>query len=225
MCGFAGFWQPVVARPLSASALTDRLDRMVGTLTHRGPDDCGAWTEPPVGLAMGFRRLAIRDLSPAGAQPMASASGHLVMAFNGEIYNVDELRAALVGSGQKFIPRGHSDTEALLESIEAWGIETALKKAVGMFAIAVWDRRQRTLFLARDRFGEKPLYYGAHNGVLLFGSELKALRQHSAMSVDVDRQALAGLAHPQARPRNNPRDSRTRRHLRPAGDAPPLLER
>lgn len=194
MCGFAGFWQPVVARPLSPGAISDRVGRMVERLEHRGPDDRGRWVDAQAGIAMGFRRLAIRDLSPAGAQPMVSASGHSVMTFNGEIYNVGELRDSLKSSVQNFNPRGTSDTEVLLESIEAWGLEETLKKCVGMFALAVWDRRDRTLRLARDRFGEKPLYYGVHNGVLLFGSELKALREHSAFRADIDRTALAGLA-------------------------------
>ncbi|MBX3444225.1 MAG: asparagine synthase (glutamine-hydrolyzing) [Planctomyces sp.] len=193
MCGFAGFWQPVAARPLSAAALGDRAARMNQQLAHRGPDDDDVFVEAPAGLALGFRRLAIRDLSPAGRQPMTSASGQSVIAFNGEIYNAAELRAGLDAS-HRFQPRGGSDTEILLEAIEAWGLETALKKSVGMFALAVWDRRTRTLSLARDRFGEKPLYYGIHNGVLLFGSELRALRQHPAMRTDMHREALSQFA-------------------------------
>ncbi len=193
MCGFAGFWQPVVGRALSQAALSDRARRMADTLIHRGPDDVGTWSDERAGLAMGFRRLAIRDLSPAGAQPMVSRSGGTVLTFNGEIYNAADLQRALVDSGVTRF-RGQSDTEILLEAIEEWGLDATLKKCVGMFAIAVWDARDRTLQLARDRFGEKPLYYGVQNGVLLFGSELKALECHPACSRDVDRAALTAYA-------------------------------
>ncbi len=193
MCGFAGFWQPVVARPLGQAALIDRARRMAATLVHRGPDDAGAWAEETAGLAIGFRRLAIRDLSPAGSQPMVSKSGGTVLAFNGEIYNAAELQRALVEAGVTSF-RGQSDTEILLEAIEEWGLDATLRMCVGMFAIAVWDARDRTLQLARDRFGEKPLYYGVQNGVLLFGSELKALESHPACARDVDRAALTAFA-------------------------------
>ncbi len=193
MCGFAGFWQPVVGRALSQAALNDRARRMADTLVHRGPDDVGVWSDEESGLALGFRRLAIRDLTPAGAQPMVSRSGGTVLTFNGEIYNAAELQRELAQSGVSQF-RGQSDTEILLEAIEEWGLDATLKKCVGMFSIAVWDARDRTLQLARDRFGEKPLYYGVQNGVLLFGSELKALESHPACSRDVDRASLTAYA-------------------------------
>lgn len=185
MCGIAGFVQAGLnaaqARAL-ASAMTDRI-------AHRGPDGEGVWVEGPV--ALGHRRLAILDLSPTGAQPMASASGRFVIAFNGEIYNHGELRAPLLASGARF--RGTSDTEVLLALIETHGVARAIEMSVGMFAIALWDRVQRTLTLARDRLGEKPLYYGWQGDAFLFGSELKALRAHPAFGAAVDAAALADL--------------------------------
>ena len=132
--------------------------RMALAIQHRGPDDAGAWADAQAGIALGHRRLSIVDLSAAGHQPMHSACGRFVMAFNGEIYNHLEMRAELEGMGIAW--RGHSDTETLLAGFEAWGVEATLKKTVGMFAIALWDAQERTLTLARDRFGEKPLYYG-----------------------------------------------------------------
>lgn len=165
--------------------------RMADTLIHRGPDDAGVWVDDAAGLALGHRRLAILDLSPAGHQPMVSVSGRWVIAFNGEIYNHLELRRSLESQGRAPAWRGHSDTETLLAAIEAWGLPGALQRSVGMFALALWDRESRTLTLARDRLGEKPLYYGWQRGVLLFGSELKALRAHPAFVGDIDRGALA----------------------------------
>jgi len=174
---------------------------MANAIAHRGPDDSGAWADAQAGIALGHRRLSIVDLSPAGHQPMASASGRFVMAFNGEIYNHLELRRELEGmdprlredDGNKW--RGHSDTETLLAGFEHWGIEATLAKTVGMFAIALWDVQQRTLHLARDRFGEKPLYYGwAGSGAgraFVFGSELKALRAFPGFANPVCREALA----------------------------------
>jgi asparagine synthase (glutamine-hydrolysing) len=189
MCGLTGFWQPGGCRAEEAQAI---IRRMADTLIHRGPDDAGVWLDEPAGFALGHRRLAILDLSPAGHQPMVSASGRFVIAFNGEIYNHLALRYELakVGAGGTAW-RGHSDTETLLAAIEAWGVEATLKKAVGMFALALWDRETRTLTLARDRMGEKPLYYGWQGGVFLFGSELKALRAHPAFAGEIDRDALA----------------------------------
>ena len=191
MCGLTGFWQPTGCARDEAAATARR---MADTLAHRGPDDAGVWVDEAAGLALGHRRLAILDLSPAGHQPMVSASGRFVIAFNGEIYNHRELRAELAklgAGGAAPAWRGHSDTETLLAAVEAWGIEAALKRSVGMFALALWDRESRTLTLARDRLGEKPLYYGWQRGVLLFGSELKALRAHPAFVGDIDRGALA----------------------------------
>lgn len=161
---------------------------MTNSIRHRGPDDSGDWTCPDTGVTLGFRRLSILDLSPAGHQPMASSSGRYAVVFNGEIYNFAELRDAL-GPGRSF--RGHSDTEILLAAIEKWGIRGAIERSVGMFAIALWDREARALHLVRDRLGEKPLYYGMTGGVLLFGSELKALRQHPNWTGEIDRGALA----------------------------------
>src|SRR4051812_16521337 len=143
------------------------------SLEHRGPDDGEVWADVIGGVALGHRRLAILDLSPAGHQPMTSSSGRYVIVFNGEIYNHEELRGQLVG-GNDHLWRGHSDTETLLECISAWGVESALRAAVGMFAFGLWDRQDRKLSLARDRMGEKPLYYGYAGRAFVFASELKA---------------------------------------------------
>ena len=186
MCGLTGGWSRQ-----RFDDLKDALPGMTGALVHRGPDDDGQWFDPEAGIALGHRRLAIVDLSPAGHQPMASATGRWVIAYNGEIYNHQDLRVALEASGKAPPWRGHSDTETLLAAIEAWGVPAALERSAGMFAFALWDRDERTLWLARDRFGEKPLYYGWNRGVFLFGSELKALQAFPGFSAVVDRQALA----------------------------------
>lgn len=194
MCGIAGFFDPI-PDPTTRRAL---LEVMLSALVHRGPDDYGIWLQGAV--ALGHRRLSIVDLSPTGHQPMASPRERYVAAFNGEIYNHHELRAELEHTGQQF--RGHSDTEVLLALIEAVGIEEALRRCVGMFALAIWDRRERVLMLARDRFGEKPLYFGWAGPALLFGSELKALTSHprfdsalcSTAVLDVLRQGYTGPA-------------------------------
>lgn len=165
--------------------------RMADTLRHRGPDDSGVWIDPEAGIALGHRRLAILDLSPLGRQPMTSASGHWVVVYNGEVYNFAELRAELEGRGHRF--RGHSDTEVMLAAFEEWGLEASLKRFNGMFAFAAWHRPTRTLYLARDRVGKKPLYYGWAGNVFLFGSELKALRAHPAFRAEIDPGALALL--------------------------------
>jgi asparagine synthase (glutamine-hydrolysing) len=192
MCGFTGFlgWKTSSVEQLEA------VERMAASISHRGPDSAGFWQDPVVGLALGHRRLAIVDLSPAGAQPMASASGRYVIAFNGEIYNHLQLRKAQEHENKLSANwRGHSDTETILAGFEAWGIEGTLKRVIGMFAIAVWDRSERVLTLARDRLGEKPLYYGwqgqGSHSAFLFGSELSALRKHPAFSAGVNRDALA----------------------------------
>lgn len=187
MCGFAGFWGP------AGTGLEVVVAGMAGRLAHRGPDDAGAWVDPEVGIALGHRRLSIVDLSPAGHQPMASADGRYVLAFNGEIYNHLLLRKEMEAAGVAPIWRGYSDTETLLAACACWGLAEALTRATGMFALALWDRERRELCLARDRFGEKPLYYGVHGGVLLFGSELKALRGHPAFAGVIDRDALSLL--------------------------------
>jgi len=186
MCGLAGLIG-------TSGAVPALLGRMASVLTHRGPDDQGLWWEEEAGVGFAHRRLAVVDLSPQGRQPMASADGRFVIAYNGEIYNHLALRRALDGK-QPVAWRGHSDTETLVEAIAAWGIETALQQAAGMFALAVWDRRERVLHLARDRFGEKPLYYGWVGGDFLFASELKAMRCHDRFENPVDRRALRLLA-------------------------------
>ena len=165
------------------------VERMANTLRHRGPDDGGSWVDPQVGIALGHRRLAVIDLSAEGHQPMVSFSGRYVLSFNGEIYNFRDLRLEL---GAAHLPwRGHSDTEVMLAAFEEWGIVEALRRFNGMFAFALWDRHERILHLARDRLGEKPLYYGWMGQTFLFGSELKALRAHPAWRGEVDRDALA----------------------------------
>jgi asparagine synthase (glutamine-hydrolysing) len=161
---------------------------MCAAITHRGPDDGGVWTDSESGASLGFRRLAIIDVSPAGHQPMESASGRYVVVFNGEIYNFATLRAEF---GDSIAWRGHSDTEVLLAAVERWGIKAAIERCLGMFAIALWDRQEKTLHLVRDRLGEKPMYYGTFGDTLLFGSELKALRAHPAWRGTIDRHALS----------------------------------
>lgn len=187
MCGIAGL---LTSRAQEAGWLEERVRAMTTALLHRGPDDSGVWTDASAGAALGHRRLSIIDLSPAGHQPMLSGSGGFVVVFNGEIYNHAALRAELDAARAGRHWRGHSDTETLLAGFEDWGIEDTLRRTVGMFAIAIWDGNERTLHLARDRFGEKPLYYGWSGGAFLFGSELKALRAYSARSFAVSREAL-----------------------------------
>ncbi|MDQ3282102.1 MAG: asparagine synthase (glutamine-hydrolyzing), partial [Acidobacteriota bacterium] len=179
MCGIAGVWSFGGG---AAESLRERASSMSGALRHRGPDDDGIWCDADAGVALGFRRLSIIDLSDAGAQPMTSASGRYVIVFNGEIYNYRRLAAEL----GPIALRGHSDTEVLLACIERWGLENAVTRFIGMFAFAVWDREQRTVTLARDRMGIKPLYYHLTAQSLSFASELKALP-----CGDIDRDALA----------------------------------
>jgi len=169
--------------------LAARTTTMAATLAHRGPDDADTWVDAAAGVGLGFRRLSILDLSPTGRQPMVSADGRYVIVFNGEMYNHASVRTELETSGISF--RGRSDTEVLLEAIAAWGMQRTLERANGMFSFACWDREERLLNLARDRFGEKPLYYGWLGTIFLFGSELKALRAHPAFAADIDRDALA----------------------------------
>ncbi len=189
MCGFAG----VLARGDTARPLGPLAEGMAAALVHRGPDDAGLWADEDAGVALGFRRLAILDRSPAGRQPMVSASGRWVIALNGEIYNFRELWAELEAAGRAPLRRGGSDTEALLAAVEAWGPIAAVRRAIGMFAIALWDRRERRLHLIRDRLGIKPLYVGRARGALVFGSELRALRRHPGLDGTVDRDALGAL--------------------------------
>lgn len=184
MCGITGF----IHRANGGVASTSSLVGMLETIHHRGPDDCGVWTDDRCGVALGHRRLSILDLSPAGHQPMESSCGRFVIVFNGEIYNHNELRENIEKSGH--LPnggwRGHSDTETLLASFSVWGIEKTLQSTVGMFALALWDKHERSLILARDRIGEKPLYYGWQNDAFLFGSELKSLRLHPSFNGKMD---------------------------------------
>jgi asparagine synthase (glutamine-hydrolysing) len=183
MCGLVGFLSPK-GYDLTGSSII--LREMTNTLIHRGPDDEGYWIDEKVGIAIGHRRLSIVDLSAAGHQPMDSVSGRYILAFNGEIYNHLDLRKRLNSPSWK----GHSDTETLLAGIETWGIEKTLQSVIGMFAIALWDKHNQTLTLARDRMGEKPLYYGLQGGTFFFGSELKAFKKHPAFIGEIDRYAL-----------------------------------
>lgn len=185
MCGFAGFLD--VTASTGADILHTVVQGMADVLIHRGPDDSGTWADAEAGIALGHRRLSILDLSPLGHQPMASACGRWVIAFNGEIYNFRSIRADLEAIGETF--RGHSDTEVLLQAIARWGVRRALEQSNGMFAFALWDRRDRVLTLGRDRLGQKPLYYGRCGKTVLFGSELKALRAHPAFDAPIDRGA------------------------------------
>jgi asparagine synthase (glutamine-hydrolysing) len=190
MCGIAGF----LSANFSQDAAGQTLRAMTAELIHRGPDDAGSWIDAEAGIALGHRRLSILDLSPHGAQPMQSACGRYVMSFNGEIYNFNRLRAELEGAVSALPAwRGHSDTEVMLAAISHWGLEKAIERLVGMFAFALWDRRERALFLVRDRLGEKPLYYGWLGGTLVFASELKALKRHPSWRGDIDRDALTLL--------------------------------
>jgi len=190
MCGFAGIFAPGALDERDRAALA----RMGPTIAHRGPDAATDWTDDPAGIGFAHRRLAIIDVSEAGAQPMTSASGRYVIAYNGEIYNFEALRAALGAEGKAPAWRGHSDTEVVLAAIEAWGVAGALGRLEGMFGLGLWDRQERRLTLARDRAGEKPVYYGwqgeGTSRRLLFGSDLAALRVHPAFAGEIDRQAI-----------------------------------
>ncbi len=184
MCGMTGFLD--FRQSMDREVMESACQRMADALVHRGPDDHGVWTDASAGVALGHRRLSILDLSPLGRQPMTSASGRYVVSFNGEIYNFLELRREL--AGQRF--RGASDTEVMLAAFEEWGVPASLRSFNGMFALAVWDTEAHVLWLARDRFGEKPLYYGHVGHALVFGSELKAVRRFPGFAADVDRGAL-----------------------------------
>lgn len=190
MCGIAGAWAPESG--LGRDALQALGERMGAAIAHRGPDDAGSWTAPEAGLVLAHRRLAIIDLGPEGHQPMASNDQRWIIAFNGEIYDHHALRTELAALGHGF--RGHSDTEVLVAAIAQWGVEGALARCNGMLALAAWDRHERVLWLARDRVGKKPLYYGwTSDGSFVFGSELAALRAHPALAAEVDPDALALL--------------------------------
>lgn len=184
MCGIAGTF-----RPEAQDDLLSDLRAMLDVLRHRGPDGEGVWVHPGKPMGFAHRRLSIIDLSPAGQQPMASASGRLVICFNGEIYNYAVLRDELVLLGHGF--RGHSDTEVLLAAIEQWGLEVSLHRCIGMFAFALWDSRENAVFLVRDRIGIKPLYFTQQGQSFAFASELKALRRARGFRWAIDRQALS----------------------------------
>jgi asparagine synthase (glutamine-hydrolysing) len=190
MCGIAGYFEP--SRNRRVRDCEQIVRRMASTLAHRGPDDEGCWADAKAGVALGHRRLAILDLSAEGHQPMRSADGRYVLTYNGEIYNFQQLRRELENSGHSF--RGHSDTEVMLAAFCQWGFLPAVERFVGMFALALWDRQAGRLHLARDRAGEKPLYYGWAGHALVFGSELKALRAHPEWCAGINRHALALLA-------------------------------
>ncbi|MCB9989377.1 MAG: asparagine synthase (glutamine-hydrolyzing) [Rhodospirillales bacterium] len=187
MCGITGFID--IYGQTASDAFEGVVRAMSDCLVHRGPDSDGVWCDKEQGVALGHRRLAIIDLNETGHQPMISHSGRYVIVFNGEIYNFQILKDALVPQGHKF--KGGSDTEVLLAAIEEWGLAQALEKINGMFAFAIWDRQERCLYLARDRIGKKPLYYGWLGGVFVFASELRALRKHPGFVGRIDRQALA----------------------------------
>jgi asparagine synthase (glutamine-hydrolysing) len=193
MCGFAGF----ITSDKSVLGSSERVvTDMALAIEHRGPDDAGTWVDEKGSIALSHRRLSILDLSVAGHQPMQSLSGRFVMVFNGEIYNHMNLRTEINNfAQQKYVWNGQSDTETLLSAFEIWGVEVTLKKTVGMFAIALWDRKFKELTLVRDRFGEKPLYYGwvnsGNSAAFVFGSELKALRKYPGFTNSVNRKALS----------------------------------
>ncbi|HLN24100.1 MAG TPA: asparagine synthase (glutamine-hydrolyzing) [Patescibacteria group bacterium] len=189
MCGIAGLLD--LGRATGEDALTARITAMTDSMVHRGPDAGDRWIDTSAGIALGHRRLSIIDLSPAGAQPMASADGRFVIVYNGEGYNADELRAELAMLGHRF--RGHSDTEVLVEGFSAWGVEATIRRFNGMFAIAVWDRAERRLSLARDRLGIKPLFWGRFGQTVLWGSELKVLRACGGWQAEINRDAVAGF--------------------------------
>jgi asparagine synthase (glutamine-hydrolysing) len=184
LCGISGFW---LTRAIDTPEAV--LKRMTAALLHRGPDGGDHWLDTAIGVGFGHRRLAIVDLSDAGKQPMHSRSGRFVVIFNGEIYNFQKLRAELEPFGATF--RGHSDTEVMLAAFEHWGVEGGVRRLAGMFALAVWDKEENALYLVRDRLGKKPLYYSLINGNLVFGSELKALREFPGFDPAINRDALA----------------------------------
>ncbi|MBI9035991.1 MAG: asparagine synthase (glutamine-hydrolyzing) [Bacteroidales bacterium] len=191
MCGITGFWDQ--SRSISQNTYENILTHMTDTLQHRGPDDHGTWFNAEDGISLGFRRLAILDITPTGHQPMHSPDGRYSIIFNGEIYNFLGLRSELESYGIPF--KGRSDTEVVLAAVSHWGIEKTVKRLNGMFAIALWDHAEKTLYLIRDRIGIKPLFYGWVGKTLLFGSELKSLRANPKFQVEINRDALHLLLH------------------------------
>jgi len=187
MCGISGY---LTTRSESNSQLRDSALKMSNAISHRGPDGSGAWTDENHGIALSHRRLSIVDLSDTGAQPMVSHCGNWVVVYNGEIYNAAELRQDLVALGSRF--RGSSDTEVILEGFAQWGISNTIVKCIGMFAIAVWNRKECALTLVRDRLGIKPLYWSKTTKDFLFGSELRALRTHNSCPTQLNSSSIAG---------------------------------
>lgn len=190
MCGITGYWNNAGGEEPALMRRT--VTRMTQVMFRRGPDDSGVWIHPRECLAFGHTRLAIRDLSPAGHQPMTTPAGDYVLSYNGEVYNAEELRAELLKE-RPIVFRGTSDSEVILQACAVWGVERAVSKMIGMFAFAFWDNAQRKLYLVRDRLGIKPLYWGQFGKLFLFGSELKALLQHPGWKDEVNRDAAAEL--------------------------------
>src|SRR6516164_3149922 len=187
MCGVAGIWDRRQMR--APAAVAAMVEAMTETLRHRGPDEGAVFTDVGARLALGHRRLSIVELSPAGAQPMISSCGRFVISYNGEVYNAAELRPELEAAGRRF--RGHCDTEIIVEGAAVWGVEATVRRLIAMFAIALWDRRERVLHLIRDRLGIKPLYWANFDDRVLFASELKALRADTGWTPALDRDGLA----------------------------------
>ena len=184
MCGITGIFGQG-----SKTLLSDPVKRMTQSLSHRGPDDSGLWVNESNTLALGHRRLSILDLSKAGHQPMESSCGRFVLSFNREIYNHLDIRKELDAVSFHHW-KGSSDTETIIEGFSNWGIDATLERMVGMFALAVWDKSKERLYLTRDRLGEKPLYFGWSNGVFIFGSELKAIKNSPGFNNEIDRDSL-----------------------------------
>lgn len=187
MCGIAGFL--TLNNQQNTESLKQQVSAMTDAIVHRGPDAGECFIDAENGIALGHRRLSIIDLSEHGRQPMLSRSGRYVLSYNGEIYNFQDVRKELEQKNHKF--NGHSDTEVLLTCIEEYGLQKALTKISGMFAIALWDKQTKTLSFARDRLGKKPLYYGWNGNTFFFTSELKALHAHKDFKPEIDRKALA----------------------------------
>ena len=187
MCGVAGIWDRRQMR--APAAVAAMVEAMTETLRHRGPDEGAVFTDVGARLALGHRRLSIVELSAAGAQPMISSCGRFVISYNGEVYNATELRPELEAAGRRF--RGHCDTEVIVEGAAVWGVEPTIRRLIGMFVIALWDRRERVLYLIRDRLGIKPLYWANFEDRIIFGSELKALRADTGWTPALDRDSLA----------------------------------
>ncbi len=187
MCGVAGVWDR--RRRSAPTALAAVAEAMTEALRYRGPDAGAVYADAAAGLALGHRRLSIVDLSPAGAQPMVSSCGRFVISYNGEIYNADELRPELEAAGRRF--RGHCDTEVIVEGAAVWGVAATITRLIGMFAIALWDRRERGSISSATGSASSRSIGRSSTGALLFGSELKALRADPSWTPALDRDALA----------------------------------